>query len=98
MNAFQQAAATGLDLDTLVFDARTASLLDRRRGAATSAEHLPARSRGWLVRRALLVADAASLISAYLLAKLIVSGGNAGHPWLEFFALVLTLPLWVVAV
>jgi len=97
MNAFQQAAATGLDLDTLVFDTRTASLLDRRRGSDADAERLPGRSRGWLVRRALLIADAASLIMAYLLAKLIVSGGNAGHPWLEFFALLLTLPLWVVA-
>ncbi len=97
MNAFQQAAATGIDLDSLVFDARTASLLDRRRGAATSTEHIPARRRGWLVRRALLTADAASLIVAYLLAKLIISGGNAGHPWLEFGLLLLALPLWVVA-
>jgi len=94
MNAFQQAAATGLDLDTLVFDSRTASLLERRRTAARGAA---AHRRGWLVRRALLSADVLGLVFAYLLAKLVVSsGGNVGHPWLEFAMLLGALPLWVV--
>ncbi len=94
MNAFQEASATGLDLDALVLDRRTASLLERRRSAAS--RH-PARRRGWFVRRALLAADAAGLILAYLLAKLIVSGGSGANPWAQFAVLVLALPLWVVA-
>ena len=77
MNAFPGASATGLDLDALGLDRRTASLLERRRSAAS--QH-PARRRGWFVRRALLAADAAGLILAYLLAKLIVSGGTGAQP------------------
>ena len=49
------------------------------------------------MRRALLAADAAGLILAYLFAKLIVSGGSSTHPWLQFAVMVLALPLWVVA-
>jgi exopolysaccharide biosynthesis polyprenyl glycosylphosphotransferase len=94
MNAFQEASATGLDLDVLVLDRRTESLLERRRSAAN--RH-PARRRGWFVRRALLAADATGLILAFLLAKLIVSGESGAQPWVQFAAMVLALPLWVVA-
>jgi exopolysaccharide biosynthesis polyprenyl glycosylphosphotransferase len=93
VNAFQQAAATGLDLDTLVFDSRTASLLERRRTAARGAA---ARRRGWLVRRALLSADVLGLVFAFFLAKLLISSDGTGDPWLEFGVLLSTLPLWVV--
>ena len=94
VSAFQEASATGLDLDVLVLDRRTESLLERRRSAAN--RH-PARRRGWFVRRALLAADAAGLILAYLLAKLIVSGGSGAQSWIQFAVLLLALPLWVVA-
>ena len=94
MSEFQQATATGLDLDTLVFDHPSASLLDRRRNLAT--EH-SSRRRGWLVRRALLTADMTGLILAYLLAKLVVSGGNGASPWLQLAVMALTLPLWIIA-
>ena len=94
MNAFQEASAAGLDLDVLVLDRRTESLLERRRSVAG---HHPARRRGWFVRRALLAADAAGLILAYLLAKLIVSAGSGADPRLQFAVMVLALPLWVVA-
>ncbi len=94
MNAFQEASATGLDLDVLVLDRRTESLLERRRSAA---DRHPSRRRGWFVRRALLVADAVGLILAYLLAKLIASGGSGAHPWAQFVGLMLALPLWAVA-
>ena len=50
------------------------------------------------MRRALLAADAAGLILAYLLAKLIVSGRGAAHtPGFSSRASLLALPLWVVA-
>ena len=95
MNAFQEASAARGELDVLVLDPRTTSLLEQRRSAA--ARH-PSRRRGWFVRRALLAADAAGLILAYLLAKLIASGtGSDTHPWVQFAGLVLALPLWVVA-
>ena len=95
MNAFQEASAARVELDVLVLDPRTTSLLEQRRSAA--ARH-PSRRRGWFVRRALLAADAAGLILAYLLAKLIASGtGSDTHPWVQFAGLVLALPLWVVA-
>ena len=92
MSVFQEASAAGLDLDVLVLDRRTESLLERRRSAAG-----PARRRGWFVRRALLAADAAGLILAYLLAKLVVSAGSGSDPWVQFGVLLLALPLWVVA-
>ena len=93
MNAFQEASAAGLDLDALELDRRTAALLEERR---VPRRH-PARRRGWFVRRALLAADAAGLILAYLLAKLLVSGGSSAHPWVQFAVMLLALPLWVVA-
>jgi hypothetical protein len=34
VNAFQEAAATGIDLDTLEFDQRLAALLERRSRSA----------------------------------------------------------------
>jgi exopolysaccharide biosynthesis polyprenyl glycosylphosphotransferase len=98
MNAIQRAASIGLDIDSLVFDERTTSLLERRElGAKAGGRSVAAHHRGWLVRRALLAADVASLVLAYLIAKLAVSGSGAEHPWVEFGVLLLMLPLWVVA-
>jgi exopolysaccharide biosynthesis polyprenyl glycosylphosphotransferase len=92
VNAFQEAAATGIDLDTLEFDQRLAALLERR--GKFAARH-PSRRRGWFVRRALLAADATGLVVAYLLAVAAVSGSSA--LWLQLVVLTLTLPLWIVA-
>ena len=98
VNAFQRAAATGLELDELVRDERTASLLERRGigGDATDRQTV-VRRRGWLVRRALLAADVGGLVCAFLLAYVISpDGGDTGVP-AQFGVLLLTIPLWVVA-
>jgi exopolysaccharide biosynthesis polyprenyl glycosylphosphotransferase len=99
MNAFQQAAVTGLDLDTLVDDDLTASLLERRgvRGERDVAGRMDARRRGWLVRRALLAADITALVVAYALAGLIQTGPGNASAGVEFAILLLTIPIWVVA-
>lgn len=100
MNAFQQAAVTGLDLDTLVRDDLTASLLERRgvgEEANSTARRIDARRRGWLVRRALLAADITALIVAYALAGLVQPGTGDASAALEFGMLLLTIPIWVVA-
>ena len=99
MNAFQQAAVTGLELDTLVRDDLTASLLERRGvGAeADAAGRVDVRRRGWLVRRALLAADVTALVLAYALAGLIQPGPGTASTALEFGVLLLTIPIWVVA-
>jgi exopolysaccharide biosynthesis polyprenyl glycosylphosphotransferase len=75
-------------------DERTRAILERRRRA-----HVVKR-RGWLVRRALLVADATGLVFAYGVSQL-----PFDHPTppidrlsstAEFVIFLLTLPLWVV--
>ena len=98
MNAVQRAAAAGLEVDTLVFDHRTVSLLERRglAGQAPATPRTVIHRRGWLVRRALATADVTSLVLAYVLAKLVVSGAEI-NAWIEFGLLLLTLPVWIVA-
>jgi len=86
-----------LDLDPLALDERTASILERRDSGGTARRNLSAHHRGWLVRRALLAADITSLVLAFMLAELIVSGGPVQRPGREIAVLVLLLPLWVVA-
>ena len=80
------------DLDALV-DARTLDLLERRRRSAIV-------RRGWLVRRALLVADVVGLIAAMLMVEFVLPFGPAKvdhvDRWLEVLALLLALPIWVV--
>jgi len=95
VNAVQRAAATGLDLDELAVDERTIALLDRR--GASGKREIPTvvRHRGWLVRRALLVADIAGLVTAFLLAGVLVPGD--ANPAVEFGVLLLTIPVWVIA-
>jgi exopolysaccharide biosynthesis polyprenyl glycosylphosphotransferase len=76
-----------------VVHGRTLEVIDhRRRGTAP-------RRRGWLVRRALVVADVIGLSLAFLAAELLFSPSATGdpvHPWLEGLVFALTLPLWVV--
>src|SRR5919106_1789977 len=74
-------------------DNRTLQILERRRSAA-----MPMR-RGWLVRRALVVADLLGLAFAFFVATLVFeqparSDAVASH--LEFLIFLGSLPLWVV--
>jgi len=75
-------------------DPRTLEIL-RRRHAARSP-----RRRGWLVRRALVVADLAGLAAAMVTVELIFGQGsgaaNRVHPVLEALVLLATLPGWIV--
>jgi exopolysaccharide biosynthesis polyprenyl glycosylphosphotransferase len=98
VSAYEQAAVSGLDLDTLVSDERTASLLARRgiTGERSTAPRA-GRGRGWLVRRALLSADVTGLVLAFVLAKLVVSGPTDNRLALEIGVLAVMLPLWMVA-
>jgi exopolysaccharide biosynthesis polyprenyl glycosylphosphotransferase len=88
---------TGFDIDT-VFDEPTALSKPRVTSTRSRARIAPApHRRGWLVKRALLLADVTGLLLAYLLAKLIVSGSTDTRPGLEFVVLLLTIPVWIVA-
>jgi exopolysaccharide biosynthesis polyprenyl glycosylphosphotransferase len=85
--------------EAFAIDQRTVALLERR-GIPADAEvgaRISARRRGWLVRRALLVADVASLVLAFLLARVIAPDHGDATATLEFGVLLLMLPLWVVA-
>ena len=72
---------------------RTREIIEYRRlGSGT-------RRRGWLIRRALVVADVVGLGLAFLAAELLFSAqaqGDPVHPWLEVLVFALTLPIWVV--
>lgn len=98
MNATERAAMLqGFELDdemTGIVDERTLEILDRRRRTAV------VRRRGWLVRRMLLTADLAGLITAMLLAEWLVawhSSAGALAAAAEVGVLVSTLPGWVLA-
>ena len=75
-------------------DPRTLEILRRRH----TARH--PRRRGWLVRRALVVADLAGLAAAMVTVELIFGQGsgaaNRVHPLLEALVLLATLPGWIV--
>ena len=87
---------TGLDFESPLPE-RALALPDARRGARGADRARAPRRRGWLVRRALLGADVVALIVAFLLAKVIVSGADDTHPGIEFGALLLTIPVWIIA-
>jgi exopolysaccharide biosynthesis polyprenyl glycosylphosphotransferase len=74
-------------------DERTLEILERRRPAS-----LP-RSRGWLVRRMLLIADVAGLSAAFTAAVVAVgtrTPTGAVNVRLEFLLFFVTLPGWIV--
>jgi exopolysaccharide biosynthesis polyprenyl glycosylphosphotransferase len=79
---------------TASIDERTLEILDHRRRTAV------VRRRGWLVRRALLLADLVGLAVAFLLAELVsgaaTTGSDAVSRSTEFILFVLTVPIWVV--
>jgi exopolysaccharide biosynthesis polyprenyl glycosylphosphotransferase len=97
MNAIQRAAANGLELDALALDQRTVSLLERRGLRGDGEASRVVRRRGWLVRRALVIADVGGLVVAFALARLIAPDRGDASALLEFGVLLLTIPLWVVA-
>jgi exopolysaccharide biosynthesis polyprenyl glycosylphosphotransferase len=74
-------------------DERTLEIIRRRR-----AGDLPLR-RGWMIRRALVVADLAGLTAAFLLAAVLFpasSGTDRISSYQELAVFLVALPLWVV--
>ncbi|MDP9345207.1 MAG: sugar transferase [Actinomycetota bacterium] len=71
-------------------DARTMEIVHGRRAG----ERL--RRRGWLVRRALLIADIAGLTGAFVAAEA-VSGGPTSGQQAEWLTLAVILPAWIAA-
>jgi exopolysaccharide biosynthesis polyprenyl glycosylphosphotransferase len=62
--------------------------------------HVPARNRGWLVRRSLRTADALGLTLAFVLTALVFGPGsgdtNHAARGMEFLLFLLSLPLWLL--
>jgi exopolysaccharide biosynthesis polyprenyl glycosylphosphotransferase len=81
------------DIDEL--DVRMLDVLARRSNRASR------RSRGWLVRRALLIADIGGLSLAFALSLLLFSAAadptDELRPDVEILAFALTLPIWIIA-
>jgi FlaA1/EpsC-like NDP-sugar epimerase len=75
-------------------DARTLQILEHRRQTGG------ARHRGWLVRRALLLADVLGLAFAFLVAQAVSSGASdvtgALGPGAETLVFLATIPAWIV--
>src|SRR2546425_13326505 len=72
---------------------RTLEIIRYRRG------HRSARRRGWLVRRALVLADALGLVLAFLLAELVFGGKGAQGPFntsTQTLLFLATLPGWLI--
>ena len=72
---------------------RTLEIIRYRRG------HRSARRRGWLVRRALVLADALGLVLAFLFAELLFGGKGAQGPFntsIETLLFLATLPGWLI--
>ncbi|MGZ4393318.1 MAG: nucleoside-diphosphate sugar epimerase/dehydratase, partial [Gaiellaceae bacterium] len=85
-------SGSGEELHDIVGE-RTRQIIEYRRGGTG------ARRRGWLIRRALVVADVVGLGLAFLAAELLFSPqaqGDPVHTWLEVLVFALTLPIWVV--
>jgi exopolysaccharide biosynthesis polyprenyl glycosylphosphotransferase len=82
----------GLTIETL--DTHTLDILSRRRPWRSNT-----RSRGWLVRRALLTADVAGLTTAYLAAQALFSTHVRDRvgPGAETIIFLCSLPIWVAA-
>ena len=83
------------DLTIEILDTRTIEILSRRRPW-----HTNSRSRGWLVRRALLSADVAGLTVAFFAAQAIFSSASTDDrvgPGIETILFFCSLPIWVIA-
>jgi exopolysaccharide biosynthesis polyprenyl glycosylphosphotransferase len=97
MNATERAATlqsiTFFDEMLSSVDERTLQILEQRRKTAT------VRRRGWLVRRALLVADVFGLALAFVASEVLfppAAANGALDFTSEYVLFVLTLPVWVV--
>ena len=75
---------------TQAVDERTLEIIERRRRTAV------VRRRGWLVRRALVLADVTGLLLAFIVAEIVVGPGEHPNSWNEIVAFLLTLPGWVL--
>ena len=75
---------------TQAVDERTLEIIERRRKTAV------VRRRGWLVRRALVLADVTGLLLAFIVAEIVVGPGEHPNSWNEIIAFLLTLPGWVL--
>jgi exopolysaccharide biosynthesis polyprenyl glycosylphosphotransferase len=76
-------------------DKRTLEILERRRSSPR------VERRGWLVRRALFVADVCGLTAAFLVSEQLFGGGISANGHLgtpgEYLLFVCSLPAWAVA-
>ena len=76
-----------------IVNERTTEILERRRSGLRH-------RRGWLVRRALVFADAVGLALAFLVVELVFGSGSGSanrlHPVVEYALLVATIPGWIV--
>src|SRR3954471_4252176 len=79
---------------TAAVDDRTLDILDRRRKTAI------VKRRGWLVRRALLIADVVGLLGAFLVAEWIFGMASAANDHVarqaEFLIFAASIPAWIV--
>jgi exopolysaccharide biosynthesis polyprenyl glycosylphosphotransferase len=79
----------------LLLDERTVEILDRRR------RHRTISRRGWLVRRALAMADVFGLVTGFAITTILFAGDGAGPnvvgEWLEVLVFAGSLPIWLVA-
>jgi exopolysaccharide biosynthesis polyprenyl glycosylphosphotransferase len=81
----------GLDDDAIAaIDDRTLTVIERRR------RRTKAHSRGWLIRRMLLLADGFGLLAAGLVVLAVFGGGQTTIA-AQFALFILALPIWVVA-
>ncbi len=93
MSAIPPAATQAYGEISGTLDERTLEILARRREASRRIR------RGWLVRRALVLADLVGLGIAFLAASAIFgdpNGSDAVRPQIEMLVFALTLPAWVV--
>jgi exopolysaccharide biosynthesis polyprenyl glycosylphosphotransferase len=77
-----------------VLDTRTIEILKLRR-----AFRVATRRRGWLVRRALLIADIVGLSVAFIVAQQMFEPSRSDHvhPAFEYLIFLAALPVWIVA-
>ena len=76
-----------------LLDDRSREILEHRRGSRV-------KGRGWLVRRALLLADVVGLTVAFVAAELVLGRDGADThafgDWIEFVLFLALLPLWIL--
>jgi exopolysaccharide biosynthesis polyprenyl glycosylphosphotransferase len=93
-HAVGSAPSTPAGAGPLTADPRTLEILARRRGTPNP------RHRGWLVRRALIIADVTGLLAAFLAAQLVmyvvIGESVPGHTGLATLVVVASIPAWIL--